>query len=87
MEKIIISSEYVGQRLDKVIASLLPDKTRSNIMKLIEDEKILVNNLPFKASQKAKLNDEITILDIEPVSLDLEAQNLKRKSIFDMYQI
>ena len=83
MEKIIISSEYVGQRLDKVIASLLPDKTRSNIMKLIEDEKILVNNLPFKASQKAKLNDEITILDIEPVSLDLEAQNLNLDIVYE----
>ena len=33
--KLIVSKEYEGIRLDKVIASMLPDKTRNSILKLI----------------------------------------------------
>ena len=54
--KLKVTNEYVGIRLDKVIASLLPDKTRNNILKLIEDGNILVNGKTINNS----LNNTVT---------------------------
>ena len=83
MNKIIIDKNYEGIRLDKVLASLLPDKTRNNILKLIEDEKILLNDKPFKASTKAKENDTITILYVEAKKLDLKAEDLNLDIVYE----
>jgi len=83
MEVIKITSEYVNMRLDKALALILPDKTRSYLMKMIEEEKILLNKKPFKASTKASLNDEITILDIEPKPLDLEGECLNLDIVYE----
>ncbi len=81
--KLHIDNEFVGIRLDKVIATLLPDKTRNNILKLIEDGNILVNGKTIKPSQKAQLNDEIEINEPEPKSLDLEAENLNLDIVYE----
>lgn len=83
MQTIKITNEYVNMRLDKALALLLPDKTRSYLMKMIEEEKILLNGKPFKVSTKASLGDEITILDIEPKSLDLEKENLNLDIVYE----
>ena len=82
MQTIKITNDYVNMRLDKALALLLPDKTRSYLMKMIEEEKILLNGKPFKVSTKASLGDEITILDIEPKSLDLEKENLNLDIVY-----
>ncbi len=81
--KLHIDNEFVGIRLDKVIATLLPDKTRNYILKLIEDGNILVNGKTIKPSQKAQLNDEIEINEPEPKSLDLEAENLNLDIVYE----
>ncbi len=83
MQTIKITNDYVNMRLDKALALLLPDKTRSYLMKMIEEEKILLNGKPFKVSTKASLGDEITILDIEPKSLDLEKENLNLDIVYE----
>ena len=74
--KLKVEKQYEGIRLDKVIAELLPNKTRNNILKLIEDGFILVNGKSFKPSQKAQENDEIDINEPEPKKLELEAEAL-----------
>lgn len=81
--KLKVTNEYVGIRLDKVIASLLPDKTRNNILKLIEDGNILVNGKTIKPSQKASLNDEIEINEPEAKPLELEAENLNLDIVYE----
>ncbi len=83
MQKLKISSEYKGERLDKVLVKLLPEKTRSYIIKMIEEEKILLNDKPFKPSTKAAGNDEITLLDIEPKALELESEDLNLDIIYE----
>ena len=81
--KLIVSKEYEGIRLDKVIATLLPDKTRNNILKLIEEGNVTINNKPIKASQKAQFGDEIEINFPEAKSLDLEAENLNLDIVYE----
>ena len=81
--KLKVEKQYEGIRLDKVIATLLPDKTRNNILKLIEDGYILVNGKTFKPSQKAVLDDEIEINEPEAKSLDLEAEDLGLDIVYE----
>ena len=83
MQKMTVSSDYRGQRLDKVLAELIPDKTRSYIIKMIEEGKILLNDKEFKPSAKAQGNDSITILDIEPKKLDMEGEDLNLDIIYE----
>ena len=78
-----ITDDKVGIRLDKVITDYLKDKTRTYVLKCIEDGKILVNNKTFKPSLKASLNDEITILDIEPKELTIEAKDMNLDIIYE----
>jgi len=83
MDLKIEESKYVGLRLDKVLAELLEGKTRTYILKMIEEEKILVNGKPFKPSQKASMGDEITVLDIEPKPLELKAMDLNLDIVYE----
>ena len=81
--KLKVEKQYEGIRLDKVIAELLPNKTRNNILKLIEDGFILVNGKSFKPSQKAQETDEIDINEPEPKKLELEAEDLKLDIVYE----
>lgn len=83
MKTFKINSDEVGIRLDKVITNHLTDKTRTYILKCIDDGKILVNNKTFKPSQKAILDDEITILDIEPKEISLEAKDMNLDIVYE----
>ncbi len=83
MELKIEESSYVGLRFDKVLVDLLKDKTRTYILKMIEEEKILVNGKPFKPSLKASLGDVVTILDIEPKPLELKAEDLNLDIVYE----
>ncbi len=83
MQKIKITEENVGIRMDKAIKNLLPDYSRAYISKCIDEEKILLNNKPFKPSLITKQGDEITILDIEPKELEIAATNLNLDIIYE----
>ena len=83
MELKIEESKFVGLRFDKVLVDLLEDKTRTYILKMIEEEKILVNGKPFKPSLKASLGDVVTILDIEPKPLELKAEDLNLDIVYE----
>ena len=52
-----IDAETENERLDKVIATLNKDLSRSMIQKMLEEGKILVNQKSEKASYKTKKND------------------------------
>ena len=83
MDIIVNESKHEGLRLDKVLVDLVPDKTRTYLLKMIEEEKILVNGKPFKPSQKAVLGDKITILDIEPKPLEVKAEDLNLDIVYE----
>jgi 23S rRNA pseudouridine1911/1915/1917 synthase len=51
----------VGVRLDKALVSAYPNYSRSNLVKLIESNHVLVNGQPSNASYKLKSDDDIAI--------------------------
>lgn len=83
MKEYIINENLVGYRLDKALKELIPEYSRAYISKCLEDGKILVNDKSVKQSASMKLNDKITVLDIEPKKLELEAEDLNLDIIYE----
>lgn len=83
MKEYIIDENLVGYRLDKALKELIPEYSRAYISKCLEDGKILVNDKSVKQSTSMKLNDKITVLDIEPKKLELEAEDLNLDIIYE----
>lgn len=63
---IIEDSADVGIRIDKYLASALPDKSRSHYQKSIDNGLVLVNGKTIKSKYQTRLGDEI-IVSVEPV--------------------
>ena len=57
----VITLENEGLRLDKVLALLLIDKSRTYIASLIDEGNVLVNGKKEKPSYKVKANDELNV--------------------------
>jgi 23S rRNA pseudouridine1911/1915/1917 synthase len=70
------AKETSGIRLDVFLSREISELSRSRIQKLIEDEDILVNNEPCKASLKLQGGERITIELQEPVELDLQPEDI-----------
>ena len=61
--KFSITAEDAGNRLDIILAKLIPDLTRSNLKKIIELKQVKINNIVEKSpSKKLKTNDAIEII-------------------------
>jgi 23S rRNA pseudouridine1911/1915/1917 synthase len=69
-----------ADRIDKYLATLLPEHSRSKLAKLVDDGMVLVHGQPVRSSFKLKVGDVITIPDIPeseshdltPFPMDLE---------------
>ncbi|WP_079508368.1 RluA family pseudouridine synthase [Mesobacillus jeotgali] len=81
MEKMehIISEEQAGDRIDKIISTLDPEWSRSQVQQWIKDGSVLVNGVQVKTNYKCSLNDRLEIiipdpevLDVIPEEMDLE---------------
>ena len=83
MKEYIINEETKNIRLDKVIAIIDKDLSRSMIQKMLEDGKILVNNNKEKASYKTKLGDNIKVEEIVPKQIELKAQDIPVEIIYE----
>ena len=81
--KQIIIEENSNLRLDKIIANKYPDLSRTNIQRLIEEEKILVNDKIQKASYKASVGDKITIEEVELKETSIKPENIPLDIIYE----
>ena len=83
MEKKQMPKEYEGQRLDKALSLILSNKSRTNILKMIENGDILVNDMKQKASYKIKEGDIVSINDVEIKPLGIEKENLNLDIVYE----
>ena len=67
-ESLIIIEEPsdAGIRIDKFLASAIPDKSRSHYQKAIDNGLVLVNGKTVKSKYQTRLGDEI-LISVEPV--------------------
>lgn len=83
MKKIIVENEEKNQRIDAYLAKKYEDMSRVAVKRLIDEEKILVNNKKTKASYKVQENDEITIEEEKPKEIELKAQNIPLEILYE----
>ena len=60
-KKFIVSAEFLGQRLDQVLATVYPELSRSRWVQLIKSENVRVNSKKAKGSQSLNLEDLVEI--------------------------
>lgn len=72
--EIVISIEWVGQRLDRVLAKLWPDFSRSKIHEWIRDNSLQVNGAPTKPSYRVRGSEHVRVHTQLFVDLDWESQ-------------
>ena len=83
MEKIVIDIEFKNMRLDKALVKLWSDKSRSYVIKCIEEGKVIVNGNITKASYTVKENDVIEYEFLEEKKLNLEGQDLNLEIVYE----
>lgn len=69
-------------RIDKVLADIIPDKTRSAIQLWIKDGYVLVNDEAVKTNYKVQEGDEIKITEPELQELDVVAENIPLEIVY-----
>lgn len=83
MKEYIVDSEKENIRLDKVLAMLNSELSRSMIQKMLDDGKILVNGKQGKASYKTKINDKISVEEVIAKEIELKAQDIPIEVIYE----
>jgi 23S rRNA pseudouridine1911/1915/1917 synthase len=73
---ITVTDDNSGERLDRFLASVLPDRSRSQIQRLIKDGHVQVAGRASKPNQPVKTGQVITIDLPPPVDSALEPQAL-----------
>ena len=83
VKKYIITEEMEGKRLDKVIILIDDSFSRMAIQRLLDDQKITVNNKIEKQSYKVKNGDVIEIICDEPRETSIEAEDLPLDILYE----
>lgn len=83
MKKFEIKENNQKERLDKVLSNLDNTLSRTTIQRLIEEEKILVNNKKEKASYKVSIGDIIIIEEEKAKEIDLKAQDIPIEILYE----
>jgi 23S rRNA pseudouridine1911/1915/1917 synthase len=71
-----VTTETAGQRLDQFLREAQPEHSRSFLQKLIDDQLILVNTRPAKASYKVRPGDTVTIEIPPPRPLETQPEEI-----------
>ncbi len=79
----VVQNNNANIRLDKALSQLNGDLSRARIQKLIEEQKVLVNNKPQKASYRVQENDNIKIEIEEAKEIELKEQDIPLEIIYE----
>ena len=76
-------SGYIGVRIDKCLAELMNEFSRSYIAKLMEEGQITVNSKAVKANYKLRDGDNIEIIVPEPEELEILPENIPLDIVYE----
>lgn len=79
----VITDEDEGIRVDKYLADIMPDLSRSYIQKQIEDGNLLINGKASKSNYKLKADDEIEFTTPDSIIPDIEPENIPLKIVYE----
>lgn len=81
--ELIVTEDAVGCRLDKGLALLAPELSRSQIQTLAEKGRILRNGVSAGKKDTLRAGDEISIFLPEPVPTGTQAENILLDIVFE----
>ena len=83
METYKVNELQANMRLDKILVSFMPDKSRSYIAKIIDEGNCFVNGNIAKASLKLKAGDTIEIDIPENKPLEVKAEDIPLDIVYE----
>ena len=83
INKIVVNPQDKNQRLDLFLLKKFPEQSRSHLQKLISNNNVLVDGNPSKSSYKLIGRELITIENIDPEPMTLEAENIPLDILYE----
>ena len=83
MNSWFVDTDANNMRIDRFISERMADTSRSYIQKLIKDELVTVDSKVIKSNYKVKEGEWVEIVLPEPVSLDIEAENIPLDILYE----
>ena len=83
MNSWFVETDANNMRIDRFISERMADTSRSYIQKLIKDELVTVDSKAVKSNYKVKEGELVEIVLPEPVSLDIEAENIPLDILYE----
>jgi len=80
---LLVSSEYEGERVDKVIATEADTLSRSFVQKIIKDGEVTVNGKVVKAGYKVSEGEEIRFAIPESIEPEIPAQDIALDILYE----
>ena len=85
MKQLCLQAEasYTGERIDKYLAEVMSDYSRSFLQKQLKDGNVTVNGKKAKASYKVAEEDEITVLIPDNLEPDIQAEEIPLDILYE----
>lgn len=89
MKKICMQAEaaYAGERIDKYLAEVMNDYSRSFLQKQLKESNVTVGGKPVKASYKLSEDDEITVFVPDSQEPDIQAEDIPLDILYEDDQL
>jgi 23S rRNA pseudouridine1911/1915/1917 synthase len=78
-----VSQKDVGSRLDLFLSRMNVELSRNQVQRLIDNNCILVNDRPHKASYRLRLEDQVWVFVPPPLPSQLEPESLSLDVVFE----
>ncbi len=83
MQEIKVTAEENGFRIDRYLAEVIPDTSRSDMQGRIKDGIVLVNGNVVKPNYKVRTDDLVTVNDRDLVESDIVPENLNLDIVYE----
>ena len=78
-----IAPEYEEERLDKVLAVIYPEQSRTFFQKLIKDQRVTMDGQPLKANYRVKAEDLIQVIIPPAESIQILPENIPLDILYE----
>lgn len=83
IKEILVNELEDSIRLDAYVSKIYPDISRTTVQRLIQEEKLTVNEKIEKPSYKVQLGNKIKIVIEEPKEIELKAQDIPIDVVYE----
>ncbi|MFB6727255.1 RluA family pseudouridine synthase [Bacillus mobilis] len=81
--QVTVAEEQKSERIDKFVAEINSEWSRSQVQQWIKDDVVTVNGKSVKVNYKVRENDEITVTIPEPEELDIQAEDMNLEIYYE----